>query len=49
MKKVDAISVFSQLKTTLSKLYPIADWTMSSRRRLSMRSKIRLGLLQTGP
>jgi hypothetical protein len=31
MKKVDAISVFSRLKTTLSKLYPIEDWTMSTK------------------
>ena len=27
----DAISGFSQLKTTLSKLYPIEDWTVSTR------------------
>jgi hypothetical protein len=31
MEKVDANSVFSQLKTTLSKLYPIEHWTMSTK------------------
>ena len=28
--RVDAIAAFSQLKTTLSKLYPIEHWTMST-------------------
>jgi hypothetical protein len=31
VEKVDAISVSSQLKTTLSKLYPIERWTMSTK------------------
>jgi hypothetical protein len=31
MKEADPLSVFSQLKTTLSKLYPIEHWAISSK------------------